>query len=139
VDKYYMVLHVRKIFWTDHGWPVVSPQRFVEVEQTAVSIGELAGTWEYIKFGYTVVPGFAAEQVSPNFQEAVELHLNADGTFNGDMANKWVYQSPWLALHWGSGSFDKVRVERGRDWENKKSCLIFTGLNNEGTAIWGKK
>ncbi|NOY96775.1 MAG: hypothetical protein GXO81_10475 [Chlorobi bacterium] len=25
------------------------------------------------------------------------------------------------------------------DWENKKSCIVFTGLNNKGTAIWGKK
>ena len=27
----------------------------------------------------------------------------------------------------------------GRDWENKKNSIIFTGLNNVGTAVWGKK
>jgi arabinan endo-1,5-alpha-L-arabinosidase len=42
-------------------------------------------------------------------------------------------------MKWSTGEVDKVRVERGRDWENKKPCLIFTGLDQDGTAIWGKK
>jgi hypothetical protein len=25
------------------------------------------------------------------------------------------------------------------DWENKKSTIIFTGLNKDGMAVWGKK
>jgi arabinan endo-1,5-alpha-L-arabinosidase len=42
---------------------------------------------------------------------------------------------------WNNGAFiDKLYVSRERDWENKKiSTLVFTGLNNEGTAVWGKK
>lgn len=35
---------------------------------------------------------------------------------------------------------DEVCVERGRDWENQVgSTLLFTGLHQEGTTIWGKK
>ncbi len=139
VDKYFMVLHVRKIFWTEEGWPVVSPQRFAGTEQTPVLKDELAGTWEKIALDYRVVPGFANEQISPDFQEAIPLQLNADGTFNNDANNQWTYDAPWLELNWNNTSLDKVIVERGRDWENKKSCLVFTGLNNSGIAIWGKK
>ncbi len=139
-NKYYMVLHVRKIHWTENGWPVVSPERYAAVEQSTVAQAELVGEWERIVMGYTVVPGYAEEQVSPNFQVATLLQLNVDGTLNSDAASSWAYQAPWLTLNWGNSITEKVYVERGRDWENKvASTLLFTGLNNEGTAIWGKK
>ncbi len=139
-NKYYMVLHVRKIYWTENGWPVVSPERYAAVEQSTVAQAELVGEWERIVMGYTVVPGYAEEQVSPNFQVATLLQLNVDGTLNSDAASSWTYQAPWLTLNWGNSITDKVYVERGRDWENKvASTLLFTGLNTEGTAIWGKK
>ncbi|MEO6632634.1 MAG: hypothetical protein ABIN13_12950 [Mucilaginibacter sp.] len=33
-----------------------------------------------------------------------------------------------------------MKIERERDWENKiTTTLVFTGLNNKGTAIWGIK
>jgi len=30
-------------------------------------------------------------------------------------------------------------VQDGWDWENEKKTIIFTGLNNKGIAVWGKK
>lgn len=141
VDKYYMVMHVRKISWMPDGWPVVSPERFANVEQATIAATDIAGQWEQIVLGYQVVPGYANEQTSPNFQEAVTITLNTDGKINGDANNTWTYAAPWLELKWGGGAFiDKVQVSRERDWENKKtSTLVFTGLNQQGTAIWGKK
>ena len=139
VDKYFMVLHIRKMFWTDEGWPIVSPQRFAGTEQTPVTKTEIEGTWEKIKLEYTVIPGYANEQVMPDFQLAVNLILNSNGTFDGDAGNLWSYNAPWLELNFSNGSHEKVFVERGRDWENKKACLIFTGLNEKGMAVWGKK
>lgn len=140
VDKYYMVLHVRKMFWTEDGWPVVSPERYAGLEQTPVSQSELVGDWEQIVLGYQVVPGYADEQIFPNFQNAVDLALDEGGTINGDANNTWTYSEPWLEMTWNGTTVDKVYVERGRDWENKiESTLIFTGLNNDGVAVWGKK
>lgn len=140
VDKYYMVLHVRKLFWTEDGWPVASPERFANVDQTPVEQSELIGEWDRIAFGYQVVPGYAEEQLSPNFQESVLMILNDDGKINGDASNQWTYVSPWLTLTWGNGYTDKAYVSRERDWENKiETTVVFTGLNNEGTAVWGKK
>lgn len=88
--------------------------------------------------GYRVVPGYAEEQVSPDFQVSVDLTINADGSLNNN-AGKWNYNAPWLELKWNNGYTDRVMVQRGRDWENKKNTIIFTGLNNEGVAVWGKK
>jgi arabinan endo-1,5-alpha-L-arabinosidase len=97
------------------------------------------GTWEYIVLGYRVVPGYSNEQIAPDFQVAGDLTLNANGTINSDAVSTWAYEAPWLVMNWSNGFTDKVLVSRGRDWENKKDALVFTGLNNEGTAVWGKK
>lgn len=139
-NSYYMDLHVRKVFWTEGGWPIVSPERYAAVEQTAIAATDLAGSYEQIVLGYTVVPGYGDEQTSPDFQTSVALALDAAGTINGDTNNHWSYSAPWVTLMWGNGYTDKLHVERGRDWENKvESTILLSGLNNAGTAVWGKK
>jgi arabinan endo-1,5-alpha-L-arabinosidase len=139
VDRFYMVLHVRELFWTEDGWPLANPQRYAGIVQTPVPVEEIKGEWERIVMNYQVVPGYAAEQISPNFQEAGTITLNEDGSINSDGNSTWSYSQPWLELKWSNGKTDKVIVKRGRDWENKKACLVFTGFDNESIAIWGKK
>lgn len=141
VDKYFMDLHVRKIFWTTGGWPVVSPERYANTPQNTITQSDLIGDWEQITLGYHVVPGYAAEQTSPDLQVATTITLNADGKMNNDAANTWTYSAPWLQLKWNNGANTcNLYIYWERDWENKKSAtLVFTGLDNTGTAVWGKK
>lgn len=89
-------------------------------------------------FGYQVVPGYANEQVSPNFQFAVPMTLDEGGTIDAKSDQHWRYDAPVLTLEIGDAAYTAI-VERGRDWENKTECILFTGLNQEGVAIWGKK
>lgn len=138
VNSFYMVLHVRKMFWMENGWPVVSPERYAATEQSSIDAEDLQGEWERIVLNYQVVPGYADEQVSPNFQLAVPMELQPDGTIDGEPALTWTYSSPTLTLEFDDATYTTV-VERGRDWENKKECFIFTGLSETGKAIWGKK
>lgn len=138
-SKYSMDLHIRKLFWTGDGWPVASPERYAWEDNSTVARDSITGAWEQIVLGYTVVPGYSLEQTNPHFQVAVNINIDAAGTINGNVANTWTYTAPWLELKWSNGFTDKVFVQKGRDWENKKSTVIFTGLNNAGTAIWGKK
>ncbi len=137
----YMVLHVRQLFWTSEGWPVVSPERYAAVAQTSVTAGDLAGVYEQIVLTQSIVPGFGNEQTDPNFSVAFNTTLTADGTINGNANNTWAYDAPWLELRWNNGQFvDKLHVSRGRDWENKvASTIVMTGLNGGGLAIWMKK
>jgi arabinan endo-1,5-alpha-L-arabinosidase len=139
VDKYYMDMQVRKLFWTADGWPVASPERYAWEKDSLISQADIVGDWEQIVLGYTVVPGYGTEQSSPDFQTSVNLTIAANGTLNGNAANTWTYNAPWLQLNWSNGFTDKVFVQKGRDWENKKNTIIFSGLNNLGTAVWGKK
>ena len=139
VSPAYMVLHVRKIFWTKDGWPVVSPERYAGESNADVPLTEITGAWEQIVLGYRIVPGYDQEQVSPDFQTSMPLNIGSNGTLNGDAGSTWTYNAPWLEMKWANGFTDKVMVQKGRDWENKKPTIIFTGLNNTGTAVWGKK
>jgi arabinan endo-1,5-alpha-L-arabinosidase len=139
INPAFMVLHVRKIFWTADGWPVVSPERYAWEDNATVAKDSLTGQWEQIKFGYNVVPGFGNEQLYPDLQTSTDLTLDAAGTINNTAGSTWTYTAPWLQLNWSTGTTDKVFVQKGRDWENKKSTFIFTGLNTAGTSVWGKK
>ncbi|MEO6330009.1 MAG: arabinan endo-1,5-alpha-L-arabinosidase [Ginsengibacter sp.] len=138
-SRFSMDLHVRKIFWSQNGWPVVSPERYAWEDNATVAEDSIKGKWERIKFNYSVVPGFANEQRSPDFQFSTTITIDAGGTINGFAGDTWTYSAPWLQLNWSTGSVEKLFVQKGRDWENKKSTYIFTGLNETGTAVWGKK
>jgi arabinan endo-1,5-alpha-L-arabinosidase len=140
VNQYFMVMHVRQVFWTDDGWPVVSPERFAQIENEPVSMTEMIGTWERIVMNYDVVPGFSAEQFLPGIQSSSPITLNDGGTINSNANNSWEFDYPNLILSWENGDVEKLIVHRGRDWENKiASTFLFTGLNQDGTSIWGKK
>ena len=138
VDKYYMDLHVRKLFWTPDGWPVASPERYAWEDNSIVPQDSIVGNWERIVLNYHVVPGYQNEQTSPDLQVSTSLSIDAGGTFNGNAGNTWTYNAPWLQMNWNDGLVEKVFVQKGRDWENKKNTIIFTGLNNIGVAVWGK-
>src|SRR5688500_547433 len=129
IDKYFMNMHVRKLFWTADGWPVASPERYAWEKDSLISQNDIVGEWEQIVLGYNIVPGYSIEQTSPDFQNSVALTIAANGTLNGNSSNTWTYTAPWLELKWGNGFTDKVFVQKGRDWENKKKKIIFYGLN----------
>ena len=138
INPAFMVLHVRKIFWTADGWPIVSPERYALEDNASVPIESIAGQWERIKLDYSVVPGFGNEQLYPDLQVATNLALDAGGTINGN-GGSWTYTAPWLQLNWNGGSIEKLFVQKGRDWESKKNSFVFTGLNETGIGVWGKK
>lgn len=138
VNSYFMDLHVRKLFWTKDGWPVVSPERYAWEDNSLVPQDSLAGSWERIVLNYTVVPGYGTEQVNPDLQASQLVTLAADGTVSGAVQGTWTYNAPWLQIVRAGGT-ENLFVQKGRDWENKKSTIIFTGLDNTGTAVWGKK
>ena len=139
VNPFFMVMHVRQLFWTEDGWPLVSPQRYAAEREAAVTEEEIAGQWEIIRFDYEVVPGYAEEQVDPGYSIAELVRLESDGSVSGAIAGSWSYNPPWLTLT-ADGTSWSLRVERGRDWENGVAeTVLFTGLQENGYAVWGKK
>ena len=41
-------LHVRKIFWSKEGWPMVSPERYAGEENRKIITNEIIGNWEFL-------------------------------------------------------------------------------------------
>lgn len=139
-DRFFMVMHVRQLFWTEDGWPLVSSQRYAGEEEGQVEESELSGSWEIIDFDYNVVPGYAEEQIFPDFQDSEFITLDQGGTINNDAGSTWTYNQPWLTLNIGGRLIEGIRLEKGRDWENEVgSTPLMTGINPEGRAFWGKK
>lgn len=140
IDSYYMLLHIRQIHWTEDGWPIVSPQRYAAEEETEVMESEISGEWELIVMDYQIVPGFADEQTQPDFQVSSALTLASDGSVSGAATGTWSYAAPWLTVDLSGQNEFSLKVERGRDWEKEvESTLLFTGINTDGIAYWGKK
>lgn len=138
INSYFMNLHVRKLFWTPEGWPVASPERYAGTQQVGLTRDSLVGTWERIEFEYQVVPGYAIEQINPGLQVAQNWTLEANGRINGT-ASSWEWNGDQLVIQHPTGEQEILIVEQGRDWENKRPCLVFAGLTASGSLVWGKK
>ena len=44
-----MDLHIREVFFTVNGWPVVSPERYAGTAPRSFTKEDLAGEWEIIR------------------------------------------------------------------------------------------
>ena len=123
-----MMGQVRHIRWTDDGWPVVMPERYAAVPDSAIGEGDLAGAWENISMEYRY-----REQ-----QGAATLTLGADGKATGAISGDWSYDKDKKILTVGN---QKLCVEWGLDWEAspRRPTLVYSGLTANGRPIWGKK
>lgn len=146
-DNHMMDLHVREIFWTPDGWPVVSPERYANTAQRAITETDLAGNWEMI-----IIHGDAPERElfagqilwgENLLREGEEnksqlVTLNDDKTIGGELSGKWSFGNNTLSIT-KSDSICNVHVFMGQDWENGMQTILFTGLDANGYSVWGKK
>ncbi len=123
-----MMGHIRKVNWTEDGWPVVMPERYTAVPENKISEEELAGTWEVITLNYQ----YQVQQTS------VALTLTADNQATGALTGAWSFDATNNVLTIGN---QKLHVEREADWEAspRKLTIVFAGLNSSGVSVWGKK
>lgn len=130
---------VRAIIWTEDGWPLVLPERYGAVPQSAITAADLAGNWQHINLG-----GCSAIWDNDCKKDAsVDIALSSDGTVSAD--SKWSAGKSW--------SFDaskniltigdvKLYLKRELDWEAspRVPTIVYVGLSADGkTTFWGKK
>jgi arabinan endo-1,5-alpha-L-arabinosidase len=123
-----MMGHVRHIRWTDDGWPVVMPERYAGVPDSAIVASDVAGTWENISMNYQY-------QVQ---QTATTLTLGSDSKATGALTGDWTYDKDKKILTVGTL---KLYVEWGLDWEasTRTRTLVYSGLTTDGRPVWGKR
>jgi arabinan endo-1,5-alpha-L-arabinosidase len=144
-----MVLHVREVFWTDDGWPVVSPQRYAGVPQTSVSRKELVGIWEEIRLEEvrdTVtlwqgqIPPGGWHYDTLQFNNSLRVTYLSDGTFLDQPEINWSFQGGQILLkNKQDGDTTVLIVFRGGDWENNLETVLYSGISSDGFGIWGKR
>ena len=142
-----LYLHVRKIFWNSDGWPVVSPERYAGVPQTEINVEELAGNWELITLNEIADSILRKQgQVSERdwkydtllFNNSVIIKLSSDGNLSGCNYNTWNYEKGKIYLLNDNEKAEMI-LFRGWDWENRKETILFSGINQKGIGIYGKK
>lgn len=123
-----MMGHLRKIMWTDDGWPVVLPERYAAVPQTVICDNDLVGTWENITLNY--VPGVQ--------QTSTILTLSSNYSATGALTGLWSFNSKTNTLTIGN---QRLKVQRELDWElsPRVPTIVYSGLNSAGISLWGKK
>lgn len=148
-DNLMMVLHVRKIFWTSDGWPVVSPERYAGVPQTDIDESEIEGEWEFMHLAeVSDTVNLWQGQIPPGgwhysktmFNNARTIALSSDGSIKGKVDfDNWRKEGEKLYLRNSEGKEVELIISRGWDWESGKETLVFTGIGNNGFSMWGKQ
>ncbi len=126
-----MLGHVRSILWTKDGWPVVMPERYAAVPQTAITENDLVGKWEHIDLSYKY-----GEQ-----RTSVEMTLSADHNVSGGIWNgkTWSFDASTNTL---TINGVELLLKRECDWEAnpRKATIVYAGFATNGrTTYWGKK
>lgn len=145
-----MVLHARKMFWTEDGWPVVSPERYAAIPQTPINKEELSGEWEFIHLAEvkdTVtlwqgqIPPGGWQYDTAMFNNSVPLELLPDGGVKGNSEfTSWSLEGDKILFKKrNEAEATPVILSRGWDWENDTPTILFTGLANDGFSLWGKR
>ena len=86
------------------------------------------GDWEQITLNYQF----------KTLQTSLALTLSADYEATGATTGTWSFDASEKVLTIGDL---KLYVEREVDWEAspRKLTLVFSGLNDAGVSVWGKK
>ncbi len=144
-----MVLHVRQMFFTQDGWPVVSPERYTGTPSQKFRQADLAGEWEIIRVSEPRYERqLAAGQIlwGEGELKKEEWNISSHFTFekNGTLAEntgKWSFltEKQQLTLEMGREVLNNLIIFAGHDWENETETILFTGLDSRGRSVWGKR
>jgi arabinan endo-1,5-alpha-L-arabinosidase len=123
-------LHVRKIVWSDDGWPLVSPERYTGEREQPISPSLMVGKWEYIELDRE-----KNEQI-----QSRSVFMNQDGSFiDGNNSGTWGYIENNRYEVCIKERKQTVIVLPSWDWENWVPTLVFTGKDQFGNVVFGKK
>lgn len=147
-DNHLMVLHTRQLFFTADGWPVVSPERYTGSKQLTFRKEDMIGQWEVIRIieprnerrleAGQITDG--AELNSEECNTSTHFVLTKEGEIAGGNGNwSFLTNKQSLSLTVGGEKIENLIIFAGHDWENEKETILFTGLDNQGRSVWGKK
>lgn len=142
-DTWGTKLNIRKVFWTEDGWPTVMPEQYTsETEQTVPT--------DLIPGVYQIIPVLreSLTETTAECQRGNEvIVLNDDNTVVGSYTGYWAQTDEHTVKMLLNGVEYTLTVAAVWDWELGKATLAFTGLSKAGDAsndyagiqLWGKQ
>lgn len=143
-----MVLHVRQLFFTPEGWPVVSPERYAGTPSRKFRKSDLVGEWEIIRVRE---PEHGRRPEAGLWNLSTRMKLLENGICNGEVISmegepvrvngNWSFltEKRLLMLNFGEEEIENLIIFAGHDWENERETVLFTGLDSRGHSVWGKR
>ena len=114
-----------------HGWPVFSPEDFAGEDQGLIPADCLPGTWEFIHF--------PEKGDRPKKGKAGSLKADGTGIWMDKKPMTYEYQQEQgLLTLQGKKQTVTGKVLKCYDLENSRPTICFTGLTQDGEAVWGK-
>ncbi len=125
-------LHIRKIVWTEDGWPLVSPERYAGEEEQPIDQEEIPGVWDII-IQDKHNNGMICSDVYEITRDGEVHSKNSKGTWKFKENN---VAELALSNHLSSA---EIIVLTAWDYECWNPTLVFTGKDKQGIVFIGKK
>lgn len=143
-----MVLHVRRMFFTPDGWPMVSPERYAAVRERFFKPADIEGEWEIMRLFEPRADRSGSASALLSECDLLDGDGNGSQRFtlcqNGKIEpgeGSWHFDSgkQTLSIAFGDDRIDDIAVFAGHDWEREHDTALLTGLDRSGRALWGKR
>ncbi|MCM1451107.1 MAG: arabinan endo-1,5-alpha-L-arabinosidase [Clostridium sp.] len=140
-----MDLHLREIFFTPDGWPVVSPERYAGTPARKFSDEDLAGQWEIIRIQEpndqreVKAEWKEGDPLRGSLNKSTLITFKPQGATDGQWEWKFDADSQLLSLKSPSEEISGIIVHHGHDWELQQRTILATGLDARGRSVWLKR
>lgn len=150
-------LQVRKMLWTDDGWPVVSPVVYAGEQLQPIDPVMLYGTWDLSSVGQTIFADGVNNVGSCSSKDAdlpvlsSEITLMPDGEL-GDQLGTWSFDGDHTVTiqfakngdasqhaFYQNGDIMKLYVLTGYDKDKRENALVMTGTDQNHITQFAKK
>ena len=123
-------MQIRKIFWTEDGWPLLSAEPYAgEIEQE-IPREALIGRWERINLVASLPQGI---------QTAVPMKIvDKDYYECCSIQGNWQYEDGKLHISYGPHK-EVAYVSAVWDEEKEQPTIAITGMSEKGVPFWAKR
>lgn len=150
-------LHVRKMLWTEDGWPVVSPMVYAGEKVQAIDKTMLYGTWDLASVGHTIFKegttdistGKSIDADLPVSSSSVMLLPNGK---LGDGLGTWSFDGNYTVTlkftvdgdeqknqYFKKGDTMTMYTLTGYDKDKRESALVMTGVDEKHITQFARK
>ncbi|MCC8168802.1 MAG: family 43 glycosylhydrolase, partial [Oscillospiraceae bacterium] len=150
-------LQVKKILWTEDGWPVISPLVYAGEEEQTIPEEMLYGTWDLASVGHTILADGVTDVSKCTSSDAdlpvhsSEIILQSDGTLGGDLGT-WEFDGDHTVTitftqdgdtdnyeFYENGDTMTLFALTGYDKDKRESAVVLTGTDQNGITSFAKK